>query len=170
MKAADGLPLVQDLLSDPWPAMRAAALRAAAAIDPDSFRRSCCRAWTPIRSGRSARRSRPCSATLPAEVALGRVQAMLRDEDKRVLPAVLSAARSLQGAGRGTVALAQLKEPRLRRARRGGAGVGEMKPAGGADALRAAYALAQRRRDHATRGPRFSTRWLSMARAKRCPR
>ena len=37
LKAADGLPLVQDLLSDPWPAMRAAALRAAAAIDPDSF-------------------------------------------------------------------------------------------------------------------------------------
>jgi HEAT repeat protein len=37
LHAADGLPIVQDLLTDSWPTMRAAALRAAAAIDPESF-------------------------------------------------------------------------------------------------------------------------------------
>ena len=37
MKAIDQLPIVQDLITDDWPALRAAAIRAAAAIDPDTF-------------------------------------------------------------------------------------------------------------------------------------
>src|SRR4029079_17818580 len=37
LKGAEGLTVVQDLLTDPWPTMRAAALRAAAAIDIDNF-------------------------------------------------------------------------------------------------------------------------------------
>ena len=41
MKAIDQLPIVQDLITDDWPALRAAAIRAAAAIDPDTSRSSC---------------------------------------------------------------------------------------------------------------------------------
>ena len=37
MRATDGLAVAQDLLTDDWPAMRAAAFRAAAAIDPEAF-------------------------------------------------------------------------------------------------------------------------------------
>src|SRR5262249_6207779 len=37
LRAPAGLPAVQDLITDDWPAMRAAAIRAAAAIDQDAF-------------------------------------------------------------------------------------------------------------------------------------
>ena len=37
LKALDQLPIVQDLITDDWPALRAAAIRANAAIDPDNF-------------------------------------------------------------------------------------------------------------------------------------
>src|SRR4029453_208238 len=37
MRAAGGLAVAQGLLTDGWPTMRSAALRAAAAIDPEAF-------------------------------------------------------------------------------------------------------------------------------------
>ena len=37
LRALDQLPIVQDLITDDWPALRAAAIRAAVAIDPDNF-------------------------------------------------------------------------------------------------------------------------------------
>ena len=37
LRAIDQLPIVQDLITDDWPALRAAAIRANAAIDPDNF-------------------------------------------------------------------------------------------------------------------------------------
>ena len=37
LRALDQLPIVQDLITDEWPALRAAAIRAAVAIDPDNF-------------------------------------------------------------------------------------------------------------------------------------
>ncbi|HMF61086.1 MAG TPA: peptidylprolyl isomerase, partial [Vicinamibacterales bacterium] len=81
-------------------------------------------------------------ATMPAEVVLERVQSMLRDEDKRVLPSVLSTLSRLKAPGAATTALAQLKEPDYAVRAAAAHVVGELKPAGGADALRAAYALA----------------------------
>jgi cyclophilin family peptidyl-prolyl cis-trans isomerase len=141
MKAADGLPVVQDLLSDPWPSMRAAALRAAAAIDPDSFVLVLSSMdpdpqWV-VRAAMAS-----VLATMPADVALGRVQSMLRDEDKRVLPAVLSALAHFKAPDAATVAMAQLKEPDFAVRAAAAQVIGDMKPAGGADALRAAYTLA----------------------------
>ena len=37
LRAVDHLSLIQDFITDEWPAMRAAALRAAAAMDQESF-------------------------------------------------------------------------------------------------------------------------------------
>ena len=141
LKAADGLGLVQDLLSDSWPPMRAAALRAAAAIDPESFVRVLSSMdqdthWS-VRAALV-----DVFATLPAEVVLERVQSMLRDEDKRVLPSVLSALARFKAPGAATIAVAQLKEPDFAVRAAAAHVVGQLKPAGGADALRAAYALA----------------------------
>jgi cyclophilin family peptidyl-prolyl cis-trans isomerase len=142
LKSTDGLPVVQDLLSDPWPAMRAAALRAAAAIDPESFALVLSSMDPdPQWSVRSALAS--VLATLPPEVALGRVQAMLRDEDKRVLPAVLSGLAHFKAPDAAAVALTLLKEPDFAVRAAAAQVIGEIKPAGGPDALRAAYALAQ---------------------------
>ena len=50
-------------------------------------------------------------ATMPGEVALDRVRAMIRDEDKRVLPSVLTALAHFKTPDAATIALAQLKEP-----------------------------------------------------------
>jgi len=141
LKAADGLPVVQDLLSDPWPTMRATALRAAASIDVDNF--------VLVLSGMepdSQWNVRAALAevlgTLPPNVALERVRSMLKDEDKRVVPSVLRALVRLKAPDAGTVALAQLKEPDF--VVRGTAAdiVGELKPADGVDALREALKIA----------------------------
>ena len=141
LKAAEGLAIVQDLLSDSWPVMRAAALRSAAAIDPDSFVRVLSSMDAdPYWSVRAALAD--VLATLPAEVALERVQSMLRDEDRRVMPSVLAALAHFKTPDAATLALAQLKEPDFAVRAAAAHIVGELKPAGGADALRAAYALA----------------------------
>ncbi len=141
LRSAEALGVVQDLMSDPWPALRAAALRAAAAIDPENFvlvlaGMDADPQWT-VRAALV-----DVLATLPAPTALDRVRSMLKDDDRRVLPAVLAALVRLKAPDAGTVALAQLKEPDFAVRAAAAHAVGELKPAGGADALRAAYTLA----------------------------
>ncbi len=141
LKAADGLGSVQDLLSDPWPAMRAAALRAAAAIDPESFvlvlaSMDADPQWT-VRAALV-----DVLASMPPAQAAERVQSMLRDDDRRVIPGVLTALARFKAPDAASLALAQLKEPDFAVRAAAARIVGELKPAGGADALRAAYALA----------------------------
>src|SRR3954454_12915236 len=89
LKASEGLPVVQDFLTDPWPTLRAAALRSAAAIDQETF--------TMVLSGMEPDQQWVVRAAL-AEVlatmgpqAIDRTRAMLRDEDRRVIPSVLTA-------------------------------------------------------------------------------
>jgi cyclophilin family peptidyl-prolyl cis-trans isomerase len=142
LRAAEGLPIVQDYLTDPWPALRAAALRAAAAIDPERFvlvlsSMEPDSQWT-VRAALAE-----ALATLPPGVALERVRSMLRDEDRRVIPAVLSALVRLKAPDAATLMLAQLKEPDFVVRATAARLIGELKPAGGVEALRAALALAQ---------------------------
>ncbi|MDQ3349058.1 MAG: peptidylprolyl isomerase, partial [Acidobacteriota bacterium] len=141
VKGPEGLPVVQDLMSDRWPAMRAAALRAAAAIDAESFVLVLASMDAdPQWSVRAALAE--VLGTMPAEVVLERVQSMLQDEDRRVIPAVLAALARLKAPDAAATALAHLKEPDYAVRAAAARIVGELKPAGGADALRAAYALA----------------------------
>jgi cyclophilin family peptidyl-prolyl cis-trans isomerase/HEAT repeat protein len=141
LKAPEGLGIVQDHLSDPWPTMRAAALRAAAAIDAESFVLVLSSMDPdPHWSVRAALAD--VLGTMPPAVVLERVRSMLRDEDKRVLPSVLGALARLKAPDAATIALAQLKEPDFAVRAAAARIVGELKPAGGAEALRAAYALA----------------------------
>ncbi len=89
---------VQDLLTDAWPAMRAAALRAAAAIDQESFMLVLSgldpdRHWS-VRAALADVARRRC----PPSVAPTALRAMLQDEDKRVIPAVLARAGAAAGA------------------------------------------------------------------------
>ncbi len=141
LKAADGLPIVQDLLSDPWPTMRAAALRAAAAIDPEGF--------VLVLSGMEPDSQWTVRAaladvlgTLPPKVALERTRSMLRDDDRRVVPSVLNALARLKAPDAATVALAELKEPDFVVRATAARIIGELKPAGGVEALRDALTLA----------------------------
>ena len=142
LRAMDGLAIVQDLLTDHWPTMRAAALRAAASIDIENF--------VLVLSGmepdpqwsvRSALAE--VLGTLSPDVALERVRSMLQDEDRRVIPAVLTALVGLKAPDAAALALAQLKEPDVVVRATAARIVGELKPAGGAEALREALALAE---------------------------
>ena len=99
LRAVDHLSLIQDLITDDWPAMRAAALRAAAAMDQESFGLVLSGLDSrPALDGHGRRWPRS-SGTLPVEVADGRLRPMLQDEDKRVVPAVLRALVRMRAPG-----------------------------------------------------------------------
>lgn len=142
LRHPDGLAVVQDLLTDEWPTLRAAALRATAAIDQDSFV-LVLSGFDPDRDWRVRAAVADILATLPAAIADERLHAMLQDEDKRVLPSVLSALVRIEARDAADVVLAAAKEPdyvvRAHAARL----IGELKPPAGPDVLRDAYNRAQ---------------------------
>ena len=142
IKAADQLPIVQDLITDEWPALRAAALRAAVAIDPETF--------TLILSGLELDRHWLVRAALaeamtglPAEVGLERITELLKDEDRRVIPSVLRALVRVKAADADAILIAHLKEADFVVRETAAALLKERKPAGGLAALRDAYAAGQ---------------------------
>jgi cyclophilin family peptidyl-prolyl cis-trans isomerase/HEAT repeat protein len=142
LKAIDQLPVIQDLMTDDWPALRAAAVRAAAAIDPDNF--------TLILSGLETDRHwmgraalADALAMLPPEIGLERATALLKDEDKRVIAPALRALVRLRAPDIGQVLIAHLKDPDYVVRETAAALLADVKPAGGVAALRDAYAAGQ---------------------------
>ena len=142
MKAIDQLPIVQDLITDDWPALRAAAIRAAAAIDPDTF--------TLILSGLEIDRHWVGRAALaealgaqPAETALPRLMTLLKDEDKRVVPHVLRSLVRQKAPEAESILYTHLKEADDVIRETAAELIGQTKPAGGLAALREAYAAGQ---------------------------
>jgi cyclophilin family peptidyl-prolyl cis-trans isomerase/HEAT repeat protein len=140
--AVEGLPYIEDYATDQWSTMRIAALRAAAAIDPAHFvvvlgslERD--RDWT-VRAALA-----DVLAGLPPEVAVERLEPMLNDEDRRVVPSVLRALARLEWPQAGAVALRHLDEPDFALRAAAAGVVGQLRPTGGAEALRAAWKEAQ---------------------------
>ncbi len=138
LRAEEGLPAIQDLLTEPWPTLRAAALRGAAAIDPEGFLILLSGLdpdphWT-VRAVLAE-----VLGTLPQELAVPRLQSMLNDEDKRVVPAVLAGLARLRAPDVDQVLLAKLKDADSGVREAAARHVGELKVSGGAEALRAAY-------------------------------
>jgi cyclophilin family peptidyl-prolyl cis-trans isomerase len=118
--------------------MRITATRAAAQIDPESFLIVLSslprdRDWT-VRAAMAG-----VLATMPADVAIDRVKELTTDEDKRVWPAAMRALARLDRAAGATLAMERLAD--LDFAVRGAAAdlVAQLKPEGGAAALREAY-------------------------------
>jgi cyclophilin family peptidyl-prolyl cis-trans isomerase/HEAT repeat protein len=141
MRAADGLATVQDLWTDEWPDLRAAAFRAAAAIDQESFM-IVLAGLEPDRHWRVRMALAETLGTLPAEQATDRLRSMLHDEDKRVIPAVLRSLARVKASDLRAVLVQRLDDPdfvvRATVARE----LGTLKPDGGADLLRQAYKTA----------------------------
>ena len=142
LRAADGLATVQDLLTDDWPEMRAAAIRAAAAIDQDSF--------TVVVAGMEPDRHWRVRAALaetlggfPADLATERVRSMLQDEDKRVIAPALSSLAQLKASDVGTILVQRLDDPDFVVRATAAREIGRLKLAGGAEALRQAFKTAQ---------------------------
>ena len=131
-----------DLLTDPSPAIRAAALRSTAALDPQSFV-AVIAAMDPDPHWSVRAALAGVLGTLTADL-LPRLQLMLGDSDQRVVPAVLDALVKVKAANAAAVLLEKLKadDPVIRTA--AARGLGEMKPAGGAQALADAYRFGQR--------------------------
>jgi HEAT repeat protein len=100
--------LLIDLLADPIPAVRVAAIRGLAEADPEGF--------IPILSGLDPDPHWSVRAglatvlgTVPAKAGLPRLRQMLADTDQRVIPAVLAALAKHQPADAGEILLAKLK-------------------------------------------------------------
>ncbi|MGE5246672.1 MAG: HEAT repeat domain-containing protein [Betaproteobacteria bacterium] len=137
-KSQDVVDTLLDLLSDPSPAVRAAALRATAAVDADNFMLVLSGLdpdphWS-VRAALAA-----LLGTLPPERGLPRLHQMLADGDQRVIPSVLAALAKLHARDIDAILLDHLKadDPIVRAA--AARGIGELKPAGGAKALAEAY-------------------------------
>jgi len=138
LRAHESLPSVQDMLTDGWPSLRAAALRAAAAIDQDAF--------VLVLSGLDPDRHWSVRAALagalasyPPDIAIERLRPMLDDQDKRVVPAVIDALTRLKAPDLDAVLLNALKNPDVAIRVAAARSVGELKPAGGPAALADAY-------------------------------
>ena len=141
LRSDAGLPYIQDLITDDWPTMRAAAVRAAAQIDPPGF--------ATLLSGmepdphwivRSAIAD-ALSAT-PPSFAVGRLQKMLDDPDKRVVAAALDALAKVKAPGTDDTLLALLKAPDIGVRAAAARALGQVRSPAAAAALRDAYKAA----------------------------
>src|SRR5439155_24377791 len=93
-----------DVLTDPSPPVRAAALRAVAAVDPEGF--------VTVLSGLdpdphwSVRAALATTlGTLTPDVVLARLRSMLADQDQRVIPSVLASLARLKAPDAAAVML-----------------------------------------------------------------
>jgi HEAT repeat protein/cyclophilin family peptidyl-prolyl cis-trans isomerase len=139
-----------DAVTDPNPAIRGAALRATAALDPEGF--------VAVLSGLDPDSNWSVRATLanvlggltPA-AGLARLMPMLTDADQRVLPAVLESLAKLKAPNVEAILLEKLKadDPIVRAA--AATALGQLKPAGVAEPLTAAYTAAQGDSSYAAR-------------------
>jgi HEAT repeat protein/cyclophilin family peptidyl-prolyl cis-trans isomerase len=139
-----------DLLTDPSPDVRAAAIRSTAAIDAENF--------VTVLSGLDPDPNWTVRAalatvlgTLTPAVGLPRLMTMLADSDQRVIPAVLTSIAALRAPNAATILLDHLKadDPPVRAA--AATALGELQPPTGAPALAAAFELGQRDTMYAAR-------------------
>ena len=150
IKAPAVADLLLDLLADPSPEIRAAALRSSATNDPENF--------ITVLSGldpdsnwtvRAALAS--VLGTLAPEIGLPRLQRMLADADQRTIPSVLAGLIKLKAPNLEALLLDRLKADDYPVRAAAAAALGELKPAGGAAALAAAYEFGQRDTDFGAR-------------------
>ena len=143
MRAPGVSDLLLDSFTDANPAIRAAALKSAAALDPEQFVAVLSGLDPdPVWSVRATIAS--TLGTLPPDIALPGLNAMLGDQDRRVIPAVLEALVKLRAPNVAALLMQRLKDddPAVRSA--AATGLSEIKPPNGEQALVDAYQFGQR--------------------------
>jgi len=132
-----------DVLADPSPAIRAAALRSLAAFDRESFI-FLLSGLDPDPHWNVRAALATVLGTLPLENGLPRLESMMNDADQRVIPFVIASLVKLTAPNATPLLLERLKadDPVVRAA--AAQGIGELKPANGAAALADAYRFGQR--------------------------
>jgi cyclophilin family peptidyl-prolyl cis-trans isomerase/HEAT repeat protein len=143
LRAATALDPLLDLLSDPWPSMRAAAFRAVRDIDPQTF--------LVVLSGLDPDRHWSVRAalasilgTLEPDVAIPRLTGMLADPDLRVIPPVLAALVRVRAPAAEAVLLERLESDDVVVRTAAATGLGDLNLASAPGALAAAYERGQR--------------------------
>jgi cyclophilin family peptidyl-prolyl cis-trans isomerase len=139
LRSTDALPVIQDLLTDEWTAMRSAALQAAAAIDQQRFI-FVLASLEPDRDWEVRSTLATVLGTLPADISTDRLLAMLQDQDKRVVPPVLGALMRHRPPDIGKILLERLAESDFVVRAAAAEHIGELKLEDGPEALRKAYA------------------------------
>ena len=150
MRAPGVSDLLLDSFTDSNPAIRAAALKSAARLDPEQFVAVLSGLDPdPVWSVRATIAS--TFGTLPPDVALPVLNTMLGDRDYRVIPAVLEALVKLHAPDVAAVLLQRLRDedPGVRGA--AAMGLGEIRPPNGDQALVDAYQFGQRDATHSAR-------------------
>jgi cyclophilin family peptidyl-prolyl cis-trans isomerase/HEAT repeat protein len=142
LRAAEGLPVAQDTLTAPWPALRRAALRATAAIDQESFM-FVLSGLEPDPDWRVRVTLAEVLGTLAPEVSVDRLRAMLNDADKRVIPSVLSGLARVRPPDLAQLLIDRLSDSDFMVRAAAARQLGEIKPEGGIEALRRAYQTAE---------------------------
>jgi HEAT repeat protein/cyclophilin family peptidyl-prolyl cis-trans isomerase len=139
-----------DVVGDPSPSVRAAALRSLASLDPENF--------TTVLSGLDPDSHWSVRAalatvlgTLPPGLGEQRLRSMLMDADQRVIPAVLESLVKIKVPDAAELLLQHLKadDPVVRAA--AATALGDLKPANGAAALAEAYVAGQRDSNYTAR-------------------
>jgi cyclophilin family peptidyl-prolyl cis-trans isomerase len=143
LRISESADVLLDLLTDASPGVRAEGFGALVRADPERFLFTLSGLdpdphWT-VRAAIAT-----ALAELPAEPAAALLENMARDQDHRVLPAVLAALAKRNTPRAGAIALELLKaeDPVVRGA--AAAAVAELKPAGAVEALQAAAVAAER--------------------------
>ena len=108
LHAPESLDFIIDLMSDPAPSIRGAAIRALAAIDSETFLTTLSgmdpdRDWT-VRTAQA-----DALAMLPGAQGEARLVAMLQDRDQRVIPAVLRALVAAKAPNAERILMDELK-------------------------------------------------------------
>jgi cyclophilin family peptidyl-prolyl cis-trans isomerase/HEAT repeat protein len=142
MKSQAALQNVQDYITDDWPTMRAAAIRATAAIDPEGFP-IVLSGMEPDAHWIVREAIADVLATQPAEIAIPRLRSMLDDEDKRVIPSAIGSLVKLKAPGIEEILLAHVKHGDAGIRSAAARAIGQLKMAAGAAALRDAFKAAQ---------------------------
>ena len=142
LKSQDALTAIQDYLTDDWPTMRAAVLRASAAIDPEGFP-TLLSGVEPDQHWAVRAALAEALGTLPPEIAIDRLRPMTQDADKRVVAAAIGALARVKTPGLEETLLSALKSPDVGIRTAAASALGSLKPPSGAAALRDAYRAAQ---------------------------
>jgi cyclophilin family peptidyl-prolyl cis-trans isomerase/HEAT repeat protein len=142
LKSETGLPYVQDLVIDDWPTMRAAAIRACAAIDPAGFP-TLLSGMEPDPHWIVRAAIADALGSMPPSFAVERLSPLLEDPDKRVVPEALDSLTRLKAPGLDAMLLAQIKAADIGIRAAAARNLGTLRPAGGAAVLRDAYRTGQ---------------------------
>lgn len=142
LKSEGALQIIQDHITDDWPTLRAAAIRATAAIDPEGFP-IVLSGMEPDTHWIVREAIADVLGTQPAEIAVPRLRPMLDDEDKRVIPAAIASLVRLKAPGIEEILLAHVTHGDAGIRAAAARAIGQLKPAGGPAALRDAFKAAQ---------------------------